>query len=222
MLVVTFLIVHMNLVSLHIGVCLCAWAGVCVCVRSLYSTSQDDGLCAAEGPADEGALLNQLYTALKDFDGLEEIDRALGIPALVGQVTLPLTFPFYSFPALPLARSPAILFCSSSCSCPLTFSCSSSFTYSFSCCSPFTSSCSYSCHLHALPPALPLSPAVPPTFPLAVFFFHTLLCFSQLFSLLIILPLLAALTSAFHNALVFSHFLRNSYLLMFCLVVYCR
>uniref|UniRef100_A0A8C5D6K4 Nuclear receptor coactivator 2 n=1 Tax=Gadus morhua TaxID=8049 RepID=A0A8C5D6K4_GADMO len=32
-----------------------------------------------------GALLSQLYTVLKDFDGLEEIDRALGIPALVGQ-----------------------------------------------------------------------------------------------------------------------------------------
>uniref|UniRef100_A0A8C7XTA4 Nuclear receptor coactivator n=1 Tax=Oryzias sinensis TaxID=183150 RepID=A0A8C7XTA4_9TELE len=34
---------------------------------------------------DEGALMSQLYTALKDFDGLEEIDRALGIPALVEQ-----------------------------------------------------------------------------------------------------------------------------------------
>ncbi|XP_036375407.1 nuclear receptor coactivator 2-like [Megalops cyprinoides] len=37
-------------------------------------------------PADEGALLSQLYSALKDFDGLEEIDRALGIPSLVAQV----------------------------------------------------------------------------------------------------------------------------------------
>uniref|UniRef100_A0A672L1G0 Nuclear receptor coactivator n=1 Tax=Sinocyclocheilus grahami TaxID=75366 RepID=A0A672L1G0_SINGR len=47
----------------------------------------EDVLCppASEGPADEGALLSQLYTVLKDFDGLEEIDRALGIPALVGQ-----------------------------------------------------------------------------------------------------------------------------------------
>lgn len=36
---------------------------------------------------DEGALMSQLYTALKDFDGLEEIDRALGIPALVEQVS---------------------------------------------------------------------------------------------------------------------------------------
>uniref|UniRef100_A0A672L0S5 Nuclear receptor coactivator n=1 Tax=Sinocyclocheilus grahami TaxID=75366 RepID=A0A672L0S5_SINGR len=54
---------------------------------SMYSSSQEDVLCppASEGPADEGALLSQLYTVLKDFDGLEEIDRALGIPALVGQ-----------------------------------------------------------------------------------------------------------------------------------------
>uniref|UniRef100_A0AAQ4PS65 Nuclear receptor coactivator 2 n=1 Tax=Gasterosteus aculeatus aculeatus TaxID=481459 RepID=A0AAQ4PS65_GASAC len=37
------------------------------------------------GAVDEGALLSQLYTALKDFDGLEEIDRALGIPGLVEQ-----------------------------------------------------------------------------------------------------------------------------------------
>uniref|UniRef100_A0A671QIK1 Nuclear receptor coactivator 2 n=1 Tax=Sinocyclocheilus anshuiensis TaxID=1608454 RepID=A0A671QIK1_9TELE len=54
---------------------------------SMYSGSQEDVLCppASEGPADEGTLLSQLYTVLKDFDGLEEIDRALGIPALVGQ-----------------------------------------------------------------------------------------------------------------------------------------
>lgn len=31
--------------------------------------------------------MSQLYTALKDFDGLEELDRALGIPALVEQVS---------------------------------------------------------------------------------------------------------------------------------------
>uniref|UniRef100_A0A9J8AMG9 Nuclear receptor coactivator n=1 Tax=Cyprinus carpio carpio TaxID=630221 RepID=A0A9J8AMG9_CYPCA len=51
------------------------------------SGSREDVLCppASEGPADEGALLSQLYTVLKDFDGLEEIDRALGIPALVGR-----------------------------------------------------------------------------------------------------------------------------------------
>ncbi|KAJ8336939.1 hypothetical protein SKAU_G00381590 [Synaphobranchus kaupii] len=37
--------------------------------------------CLSE-PPDEGTLLNQLYSALKDFDGLEEIDRALGIPTM--------------------------------------------------------------------------------------------------------------------------------------------
>uniref|UniRef100_A0A3P8TZX4 Nuclear receptor coactivator n=1 Tax=Amphiprion percula TaxID=161767 RepID=A0A3P8TZX4_AMPPE len=52
---------------------------------------QDDLLCntglsSGDGNSvDEGALMSQLYTALKDFDGLEEIDRALGIPALVEQ-----------------------------------------------------------------------------------------------------------------------------------------
>lgn len=102
-----------------------------VCVRSLYGTPQDDVLCAPEGPADEGALLNQLYTALKDFDGLEEIDRALGIPALAGQVALPPTFPFCFFPALCLARS---LSCSSSrvyTSVSLSPSCFLLFPYSF-------------------------------------------------------------------------------------------
>ncbi|XP_029955895.1 nuclear receptor coactivator 2 isoform X4 [Salarias fasciatus] len=55
------------------------------------SAPQEELLCAAglgsgEGSAvDEGALMSQLYTALKDFDGLEELDRALGIPALVEQ-----------------------------------------------------------------------------------------------------------------------------------------
>ncbi|KAL1006294.1 hypothetical protein UPYG_G00070370 [Umbra pygmaea] len=52
--------------------------------RSLYSPQQQDDLLPG-GPGDEGALLSQLYTMLKDFDGLEEIDRALGIPALMGQ-----------------------------------------------------------------------------------------------------------------------------------------
>ncbi|XP_061094159.1 nuclear receptor coactivator 2 isoform X1 [Conger conger] len=57
--------------------------------RAAYSNPQEEALCpppATDSPADEGTLLNQLYTVLKDFDGLEEIDRALGIPALVGQV----------------------------------------------------------------------------------------------------------------------------------------
>ncbi|XP_039982839.1 nuclear receptor coactivator 2 isoform X4 [Xiphias gladius] len=59
--------------------------------RPVHSAPQDDLLCitglsSGDGSAvDEGALMSQLYTALKDFDGLEEIDRALGIPALVEQ-----------------------------------------------------------------------------------------------------------------------------------------
>uniref|UniRef100_A0A665W0A5 Nuclear receptor coactivator 2 n=1 Tax=Echeneis naucrates TaxID=173247 RepID=A0A665W0A5_ECHNA len=59
--------------------------------RQVHSAPQDELLCSAglgsgDGSAvDEGALMSQLYTALKDFDGLEEIDRALGIPALVEQ-----------------------------------------------------------------------------------------------------------------------------------------
>lgn len=60
----------------------------------LRPAPQDDHLCntglGADGSTvDEGALMSQLYTALKDFDGLEELDRALGIPALVEQVTFP-------------------------------------------------------------------------------------------------------------------------------------
>lgn len=60
--------------------------------RPPHSAPQDDLLCSTglssgDGSAvDEGALMSQLYTALKDFDGLEELDRALGIPALVEQV----------------------------------------------------------------------------------------------------------------------------------------
>ncbi|XP_019943104.1 nuclear receptor coactivator 2 isoform X2 [Paralichthys olivaceus] len=59
--------------------------------RPVHSAPQDDLLCSTglssgDGNAvDEGALMSQLYTALKDFDGLEELDRALGIPALVEQ-----------------------------------------------------------------------------------------------------------------------------------------
>lgn len=41
-----------------------------------------------EGPADEGALLSQLCSVLKDYEGLEEIDKMLGIPTLAGQVGL--------------------------------------------------------------------------------------------------------------------------------------
>uniref|UniRef100_A0A8C2UQ06 Nuclear receptor coactivator n=1 Tax=Chinchilla lanigera TaxID=34839 RepID=A0A8C2UQ06_CHILA len=56
--------------------------------RQPFSSSPDGLLCphpAAESPSDEGALLDQLYLALRNFDGLEEIDRALGIPELVSQ-----------------------------------------------------------------------------------------------------------------------------------------
>ncbi|XP_056220234.1 nuclear receptor coactivator 2 isoform X1 [Seriola aureovittata] len=59
--------------------------------RPVHSAPQEDLLCSTglssgDGSSvDEGALMSQLYTALKDFDGLEEIDRALGIPALVEQ-----------------------------------------------------------------------------------------------------------------------------------------
>lgn len=56
--------------------------------RQQFGSSPDDLLCphpAAESPSDEGALLDQLYLALRNFDGLEEIDRALGIPELVSQ-----------------------------------------------------------------------------------------------------------------------------------------
>ncbi|XP_056289747.1 nuclear receptor coactivator 2 isoform X2 [Pseudoliparis swirei] len=59
--------------------------------RPVHPAQQDELLCSTghgsgDGSAvDEGALMSQLYTALKDFDGLEEIDRALGIPGLVEQ-----------------------------------------------------------------------------------------------------------------------------------------
>lgn len=48
------------------------------------------GCCAAgpESQPDEGALLNQLCSVLKDYEGLEEIDKMLGIPTLAGQVRL--------------------------------------------------------------------------------------------------------------------------------------
>uniref|UniRef100_A0AAX7UWC6 Nuclear receptor coactivator 2 n=1 Tax=Astatotilapia calliptera TaxID=8154 RepID=A0AAX7UWC6_ASTCA len=57
-------------------------------VNQSRAPPQDDLLCntglsSSDGSAvDEGALMSQLYTALKDFDGLEELDRALGIPAM--------------------------------------------------------------------------------------------------------------------------------------------
>ncbi|NXS64136.1 NCOA2 protein, partial [Brachypteracias leptosomus] len=56
--------------------------------RQPFGSSADELLCnhpSSESPSDEGALLDQLYMALRNFDGLEEIDRALGIPELVSQ-----------------------------------------------------------------------------------------------------------------------------------------
>ncbi|XP_025056184.1 nuclear receptor coactivator 2 isoform X1 [Alligator sinensis] len=56
--------------------------------RQPFGSSPDDLLCnhpSSESPSDEGTLLDQLYMALRNFDGLEEIDRALGIPELVSQ-----------------------------------------------------------------------------------------------------------------------------------------
>ena len=47
---------------------------------------QEDGLRCCEAPPDERALLNQLCSVLKDYEGLEEIDKMLGIPTLAGQV----------------------------------------------------------------------------------------------------------------------------------------
>ncbi|XP_077471596.1 nuclear receptor coactivator 2-like [Stigmatopora argus] len=43
------------------------------------------GGAAPEGPADEGALLNQLCSVLKNYEGLEELDKMLGIPSMAGQ-----------------------------------------------------------------------------------------------------------------------------------------
>uniref|UniRef100_A0A3Q2ECM0 Nuclear receptor coactivator n=1 Tax=Cyprinodon variegatus TaxID=28743 RepID=A0A3Q2ECM0_CYPVA len=57
--------------------------------RPPYGIPQEDGIgCCGSGPegqTDEGALLNQLCSVLKDYEGLEEIDKMLGIPTLAGQ-----------------------------------------------------------------------------------------------------------------------------------------
>lgn len=59
--------------------------------RPPYGVPQGDGMgcCGAghEGQPDEGALLSQLCSVLKDYEGLEEIDKMLGIPTLAGQVS---------------------------------------------------------------------------------------------------------------------------------------
>ncbi|XP_056155377.1 nuclear receptor coactivator 2 [Lampris incognitus] len=80
--------------------------------RPVYSAPQEELLCgpgagSGDGVAtDEGALLSQLYTVLKDFDGLEEIDRALGIPALVGQGQTVEQEQFPQDPAMMLDQKP--------------------------------------------------------------------------------------------------------------------
>lgn len=61
--------------------------------RPPYSVPQEDGMgccgTGSEGQPDEGTLLNQLCSVLKDYEGLEEIDKMLGIPTLAGQGHLP-------------------------------------------------------------------------------------------------------------------------------------
>ncbi|XP_075682255.1 nuclear receptor coactivator 2 isoform X2 [Rhinoderma darwinii] len=55
--------------------------------RQQFSSSEDLHCQppSSESQNEEGNLLDQLYMALRNFDGLEEIDRALGIPELVSQ-----------------------------------------------------------------------------------------------------------------------------------------
>ncbi|XP_034025800.1 nuclear receptor coactivator 2 [Thalassophryne amazonica] len=82
--------------------------------RPVHSAAQDELLCGSglgsgdSSAVDEGALLSQLYTALKDFDGLEEIDRALGIPALVEQSQSLDADQFSQDPSLLLDQKPPI------------------------------------------------------------------------------------------------------------------
>uniref|UniRef100_A0AAZ3NTS6 Nuclear receptor coactivator 2 n=1 Tax=Oncorhynchus tshawytscha TaxID=74940 RepID=A0AAZ3NTS6_ONCTS len=91
--------------------------------RSLYASQQQqqqEVLCVIPGPSgqsqgpgdgggsDEGALLSQLYTVLKDFDGLEEIDRALGIPTLMGQGQSVDQDQFSSDPSMLLDQKPPV------------------------------------------------------------------------------------------------------------------
>lgn len=62
-----------------------------VCFRRQFGNALDELLApptTSEGQSDERALLDQLDSLLNNTDviALEEIDRALGIPDLVGQV----------------------------------------------------------------------------------------------------------------------------------------
>ncbi|XP_053293905.1 nuclear receptor coactivator 2 [Pleuronectes platessa] len=60
--------------------------------QSRYGVPQAEGMgCCSMGPEgqpDEGALLSQLCSVLKDYEGLEEIDKMLGIPTLARQAPL--------------------------------------------------------------------------------------------------------------------------------------
>ncbi|XP_068604664.1 nuclear receptor coactivator 2-like [Brachionichthys hirsutus] len=66
--------------------------------RPPYGVPHGDGMgCCGTGPEgqpDEGALLSQLCSVLKDYEGLEEIDKMLGIPTLAGQGPLSLQDPY--------------------------------------------------------------------------------------------------------------------------------
>ncbi|KAK6299489.1 hypothetical protein J4Q44_G00295220 [Coregonus suidteri] len=79
--------------------------------RSVYVPQQEEVLCGGPGPggpSDEGALMSQLYTVLKDSDGLEEIDRALGIPNLMGQGQSVDQDQFISDPSMLLDQKPPV------------------------------------------------------------------------------------------------------------------
>nr|XP_048696877.1 nuclear receptor coactivator 2 isoform X2 [Caretta caretta] len=79
--------------------------------RQPFGSSPDDLLCqhpSSESPSDEGTLLDQLYLALRNFDGLEEIDRALGIPELVSQNRQPLINQISSVSNMNLSLRPGV------------------------------------------------------------------------------------------------------------------
>lgn len=58
------------------------------CDRDQFGHPLEELLANTEGPSDERALLDQLDSLLNTADviALQEIDRALGIPEIVGQV----------------------------------------------------------------------------------------------------------------------------------------
>ncbi|XP_054623992.1 nuclear receptor coactivator 2-like [Dunckerocampus dactyliophorus] len=80
--------------------------------RSSYNVPQEDGMgccgVGSEGPADEGTLLNQLCSVLKDYEGLEELDKMLGIPTLAGQGPLSDQDQFFSSSDLASSMKPPL------------------------------------------------------------------------------------------------------------------